>query len=182
MLSVENFIFYVWHCRVLFFFFSMFFSVFQPAKMTKRKIKNNFFHPCQSALFALEQGRKWCSAANSLLAALKPVNDRIWNRLLLLEKKKCSQLPPWDECKLQYVCIHGFVRRSHIPVNLGVLLYCHKPNLGNVISPNWQRGLGKYSPLLWSACGCGRWRGIVRRVCTCFFACAYSTCVSTRRP
>ncbi len=99
------------------------------------------------ALFALEQGRKPSSAANSLLAAPRPETDSMWSRLLL-EKRKCSQSPPLEDCKLQYVYIHGFVRQSYIPLNLSVLLYCHKPNLGNVISPNWQQGLGKYNPLL----------------------------------
>lgn len=98
--------------------------------------------------FALEQGREHCSVASSLLAAPRPETDWMWNRLLLLEKRKCSQFPPLDDCKLQYVYIHDFVRQSYIPVNLSVLLYCHKPNLGNVIHPNWQQGLGKYSPLL----------------------------------
>lgn len=87
---------------------------------------------------------------------------------------------PWMTV-IFYVYIHGFVRQFCIPINHNVLLYCHKVNLGNVISPNWQQGLGKYSPpalYRFVVSGCGWRMGTVGRVCTSFsvYVCVVLVC------
>lgn len=159
--------------------FSIFLTIRDDEKMLNEQ---SFISPSSTSLFTFLQARKLCSAANSPLASLRPESGWIWTRLLLLEKRKCSQLPPLDGCNLHYVYIHGFVRQSCILVNHNVLLYCHKVNLGNVISPNWQQGLGKYSPpalYRFVVSGCGWRMGTVYvRLSVC--VCVCSTSVSAR--
>lgn len=102
---------------------------------------------------------------------LKPTDEK---QISLGKKKKrekpCSCPSLW-EYKIRVCWVE---RQRCVPGNLTDFLHCHKPNVGNVMSWNWQQGLGKYTFLL---CIGFQWvdvvdrGGILYRICSFFCAC-----------